>query len=142
MNDDAGALVGDVALLELRGGDRLLHGDVVPGATLVKEAHGATVDQLGRVERRRAPHLALETVLGEIVGEGDAEHHALDVRTHGNLAAVLEHVDEGRAVGVTTLDGVVHFLALFGVLLLHGGEVTVNSELGKGTIFTIHLPKR
>ena len=26
--------------------------------------------------------------------------------------------------------------------LLHGGEVTVNSELGKGTIFTIHLPKR
>src|SRR5687768_17225373 len=26
--------------------------------------------------------------------------------------------------------------------LLHGGEVTVDSELGKGTIFTIHLPKR
>ena len=26
--------------------------------------------------------------------------------------------------------------------LLHGGEVTVNSELGKGTNFTIHLPKR
>src|SRR5688572_15711160 len=26
--------------------------------------------------------------------------------------------------------------------LLHGGEVTLNSELGKGTIFTIHLPKR
>lgn len=26
--------------------------------------------------------------------------------------------------------------------LVHGGEVTVNSELGKGTIFTIHLPKR
>ena len=25
--------------------------------------------------------------------------------------------------------------------LLHGGEVTVDSELGKGTIFTIHLPK-
>ena len=25
--------------------------------------------------------------------------------------------------------------------LLHGGEVTVNSELKKGTIFTIHLPK-
>ena len=25
--------------------------------------------------------------------------------------------------------------------LLHGGEVTVNSELGKGTTFTIHLPK-
>lgn len=26
--------------------------------------------------------------------------------------------------------------------LLHGAEVTVDSELGKGTIFTIHLPKR
>ncbi|HEX5966383.1 MAG TPA: ATP-binding protein [Pyrinomonadaceae bacterium] len=26
--------------------------------------------------------------------------------------------------------------------LLHGGEVTVKSELRKGTIFTIHLPKR
>ncbi|HEU4432576.1 MAG TPA: ATP-binding protein [Pyrinomonadaceae bacterium] len=25
--------------------------------------------------------------------------------------------------------------------LLHGGEVTVDSELGKGTIFTVHLPK-
>lgn len=25
--------------------------------------------------------------------------------------------------------------------LLHGGEVTVDSQLGKGTIFTIHLPK-
>jgi two-component system phosphate regulon sensor histidine kinase PhoR len=25
--------------------------------------------------------------------------------------------------------------------LLHGGEVTVTSELGKGTSFTIHLPK-
>ncbi|HKP84253.1 MAG TPA: ATP-binding protein [Pyrinomonadaceae bacterium] len=26
--------------------------------------------------------------------------------------------------------------------LLHGGEVTVTSELGKGTTFTIHLPKK
>jgi two-component system phosphate regulon sensor histidine kinase PhoR len=26
--------------------------------------------------------------------------------------------------------------------LLHGGEVTVTSELGKGSTFTIHLPKR
>jgi two-component system phosphate regulon sensor histidine kinase PhoR len=25
--------------------------------------------------------------------------------------------------------------------LLHGGEVTVDSELGKGSTFTIHLPK-
>jgi two-component system phosphate regulon sensor histidine kinase PhoR len=25
--------------------------------------------------------------------------------------------------------------------LLHGGEVTVTSELGKGSTFTIHLPK-
>jgi two-component system phosphate regulon sensor histidine kinase PhoR len=26
--------------------------------------------------------------------------------------------------------------------LLHRGEVTVTSELGKGTVFTIHLPKQ
>jgi len=26
--------------------------------------------------------------------------------------------------------------------LLHGGEVTVTSELGKGSTFTIHLPKK
>jgi two-component system phosphate regulon sensor histidine kinase PhoR len=26
--------------------------------------------------------------------------------------------------------------------LLHGGEVTVESELGKGTTFTVHLPKK
>jgi len=25
--------------------------------------------------------------------------------------------------------------------LLHGGEVTVESELGKGTSFTLHLPR-
>lgn len=28
------------------------------------------------------------------------------------------------------------------IALLHGGEVTVTSELGKGSTFTIHLPKR
>jgi signal transduction histidine kinase len=27
------------------------------------------------------------------------------------------------------------------IALLHGGEVTVTSELGKGSTFTIHLPK-
>src|SRR5690606_35407375 len=51
---------------------RLLHGDVVPGAALVQEAHRAAVHQIGRIERRHAPHLAPESMFGEIVGEGDA----------------------------------------------------------------------
>jgi two-component system phosphate regulon sensor histidine kinase PhoR len=28
------------------------------------------------------------------------------------------------------------------IALLHGGEVTVTSELGKGSTFTIHLPRK
>lgn len=71
-HDDAGALIGDVAFAEARIGDRLVHGDVVPGGTLAQEAHRAAVDHGGGVERRRAPDLATEAVLGEGIGKADA----------------------------------------------------------------------
>src|SRR5690606_20303171 len=57
-----------------------------------------------------------------VVREGDAEHDTLDVGAHGNLAAVLEHVNERRRIGMDALDGVIHFLAPLGVVLLHGRQ--------------------
>ncbi|EGE57185.1 hypothetical protein RHECNPAF_470074 [Rhizobium etli CNPAF512] len=74
-HDDAGAFVLGVVLLFQTGiSDRLFHGDMVPGAALRQEAHGAAIDQLGkfrRAELRAAPDLALEAVFGEIVGKGN-----------------------------------------------------------------------
>ncbi|GJE45592.1 hypothetical protein AEGHOMDF_4792 [Methylobacterium soli] len=61
---DAGAVVRDVALLEPRIADRLIHGDVVPGGAAAVEAHGAPVDHALRVEARCALDLAAEAVLG------------------------------------------------------------------------------
>ncbi|ENN84417.1 hypothetical protein RHSP_22591 [Rhizobium freirei PRF 81] len=71
-HDDAGTLVGDITFFEAAIGDRLLHGDMVPGAALRQEAHGAAVHQLGRIDLRRAPDLAFEAMLGKIGGERNA----------------------------------------------------------------------
>lgn len=66
-HDDAGAFIAaDIALFQTGIGDCLLHGNMVPRAALRQEAHGAAVDQIGGVERRLAPDLALETVFGKI----------------------------------------------------------------------------
>ena len=71
-HDDAGPLVGDVVFAEAGVGDRLFHGDMVPGSPLGKEAQGAAIDEFARVERRRAPDLATKSMLGKLVGEADA----------------------------------------------------------------------
>jgi hypothetical protein len=71
-HDDAGALIGDVVLLQPGIGDGLFHGDMVPRATAREEAHGAAVDQFGRIERRRTPDLGAEAVFGEGIGKADA----------------------------------------------------------------------
>ena len=71
-HDDAGTLVGYIAFLEPGILDRLLHGDVVPLAALGQETQRAPVDQRCGIERRRAPDLAAETVLGEAFGKADA----------------------------------------------------------------------
>ena len=62
--------------------DRLLHGDVVPGGAAAEEAHGAAVDRLGRIERRRAVHLAAEAELGVFVGLHDAGLGLAQARQH------------------------------------------------------------
>ncbi len=72
-HDDADALVLlIVCFFEAGISNRLLHGHVVPGTTLGQEAHGATIDQFGRIERGLTPDLAAETILGEIGRKGDA----------------------------------------------------------------------
>ncbi len=83
------------------------------------------------------------------IGHEDGERDKILVEDNGDgiPAQHLERLFErfyradrarSREMGGTGLGlAIVKHLAL-----LHGGEVTVNSELGKGTIFTIHLPKR
>ena len=71
-DDDTRTLVGDLVLFQAGVGDRLLHGDMVPRAALVQEAHGAAIHQGRSVERGLAPDLAAKAVLGERIRKRDA----------------------------------------------------------------------
>lgn len=74
-----------------------------------------------------------DMILVEDVGEGIPAQHL------ERLFERFYRVDRARSrdMGGTGLGlAIVKHLAL-----LHGGEVTVTSELGKGTTFTIHLPQ-
>lgn len=74
-----------------------------------------------------------DKIIVEDNGEGIPAQHL------GRLFERFYRVDRARSrdMGGTGLGlAIVKHLAL-----LHGGEVTVTSELGKGTTFTIHLPK-
>lgn len=75
-----------------------------------------------------------DKIIVEDTGEGIPAQHL------ERLFERFYRVDRARSrdMGGTGLGlAIVKHLAL-----LHGGEVTVSSELGKGTRFTIHLPKR
>jgi two-component system phosphate regulon sensor histidine kinase PhoR len=75
-----------------------------------------------------------DMILVEDNGDGIPAHHL------ERLFERFYRVDRARSrdMGGTGLGlAIVKHLAL-----LHGGEVTVKSEVGRGTIFTIHLPKR
>jgi hypothetical protein len=71
-HDDAGALVRNVLVLEPGVADRLVHRDVIPARADRVEAHRAAIDDRGRIERRRAMHLAAEAELGVLVGARNA----------------------------------------------------------------------
>ena len=80
--------------------DRLLHRDMVPGRAAAEEAHGAAVDHLVGIERRRAVHLAAEAELGVFVG-------ARRCRTwpragEASTSCVLLPMDETMPIPVTT----------------------------------------
>ncbi|MCR6656458.1 MAG: hypothetical protein NVV63_11750 [Opitutus sp.] len=53
-------------------GDRLLHGDVVPGRALAHEAGGAAVEHFERIELGRAMDLAAEIQIGIFLRKDDA----------------------------------------------------------------------
>jgi two-component system, OmpR family, phosphate regulon sensor histidine kinase PhoR len=75
-----------------------------------------------------------DTILVEDNGEGIPAQHL------ERLFERFYRVDRARSrdMGGTGLGlAIVKHLAL-----LHGGEVTVRSEIGKGTTFTVHLPKQ
>ena len=71
--------------------DRLLHGDVIPGGAAAQKAHGAAVDRLAGVKRRRAVHLAAEAKLGIFVGAHNAGFRLAQRRQH-----FLRIVADGR----------------------------------------------
>ena len=70
-HDDAGAVVGDLPLLEAGIADRLIHGDVVPGGAAAVETHGAAIDDALGIDRRGTGYLAAEAVRGLRLGASD-----------------------------------------------------------------------
>ena len=87
----------------------------------------------GATVRIRYESGSRDKIIVEDDGEGIPSQHL------GRLFERFYRVDRARSrdMGGTGLGlAIVKHLAL-----LHGGEVTVTSELGKGTSFTIHLPR-
>jgi hypothetical protein len=70
--DEAGALIGDLAVGQAGVGDRLLHGEVGVGGTIAHEAHETAVDQLLDVHLERAGDLAAEAEVAILGHELDA----------------------------------------------------------------------
>ena len=62
--------------------DRLLHRDVIPRRTLAEEAHGAAIDHIGRIDRRRALHLRAETKLRVFFRARDSGLRLMEARKH------------------------------------------------------------
>ena len=71
-HDDAGALVHDIARLEARVADGLVHGDVVPAHARFHEAARLARDHAFPFDVRLAVHLAAEAELGVFLRAHDA----------------------------------------------------------------------
>ena len=81
-HDDAGADVGHFLRRQSGILDRLLHRDVIPRRALAEEAHRAPVDDVGRIERRRALHLRAEAHLGIFTRARDPGFRLVKARKH------------------------------------------------------------
>ena len=138
--------------------------DVIASLGAKAQAHGITLTNHVRADIRvYGDARRLEQMLTNLVDNGikfSRENGSVTIRYEGNDrdCVVVEDNGEGipsqhlerlferfyrvdrarsRDLGGTGLGlAIVKHLAL-----LHGGEVTVTSELGKGTAFTIHLPR-
>jgi len=138
--------------------------DVIASLGAKAQAHGITLTNQVRADIRvYGDTRRLEQMLTNLVDNGikfNRENGSVTIRYEGNSRdrLVVEDTGEGipsqhlerlferfyrvdrarsRDLGGTGLGlAIVKHLAL-----LHGGEVTVTSELGKGTAFTIHLPR-
>jgi hypothetical protein len=81
-HDNAGANVGNFRGLKTGIPDRLLHRDVIPGRAFAKEAHRTAIDDVGRIERRRALHLRAKTEFGIFVRARDSGFRLMKARKH------------------------------------------------------------
>jgi hypothetical protein len=72
---------------------------VIPGRAAAEEAHRAAVDHLGRIERRRALHLAAEAELGVFVARVMPDFAS---RRLASTSWVLLPMDETMPIPVTT----------------------------------------
>jgi len=110
------------------------------------------------------PHQLQQVFLNLLLNAADAMNRqgVISVRTAesiegGRRAALIEFTDHGCGIAAADLDHIfdpfyttkkggagfgLGLAVSYGIIAAHGGEITVASEVGRGSVFTITLPVR
>lgn len=157
---EAGALVvrpSREALLPLLEEARVAFSDQARGRSLTLVLEPSERDPEARIDRDRIMQALANLLDNAIRVTPEGGRITLSAREQGDLILVSV-TDTGPGIAAHRLAGLFDRFAQIdggssgaaglglaivrGVSTAHGGEVTVESELGRGTTFTLHLPKR